>query len=102
MISGALPFDCRDAKKTHPPIQIDEINYGSGISGAGRYFIGSLLDLNPKTILGDGAGDVEKLKTHLFFERLDWKHVGWKGIWPNWIRSRWKSHYDHARSILLK
>jgi hypothetical protein len=29
---------------------------------------------------------VEKLKTHLFFEGWDWKHVAVKRIWPNWIQ----------------
>jgi hypothetical protein len=52
MISGALPFGCRDPKTTHPPIQIDEINYGDGISGTRRHAIGSLPDLNPETRLG--------------------------------------------------
>jgi len=82
MCCGWSPFYAEDTQQMYRNICFGKIKFPRGaISDAGKQFVKGLLNRNPKHRLG-AHNDAQDLKSHVFFNDMDWDALSRKRIPP--------------------
>jgi serine/threonine protein kinase len=82
MMCGRLPFDSRDRQVLFELILVGELKFPARLSLESKSLLGGLLQKDPSKRLGGGEGDAEEVKSHVFFETINWDDVYNKRITP--------------------
>ena len=82
MCCGWSPFYAEDTQQMYRNICFGKIKFPRGaISDGGKQFVKGLLNRNPKHRLG-AQNDAQDLKSHVFFDDMDWDALSRKRIPP--------------------
>lgn len=73
MLAGRPPFYSKNRREMFSMITDKPVALRPEFSDAASDLIYNLLDRNPKTRLGSSSKDAEEVKSHKFFETLDWE-----------------------------
>lgn len=71
---GIPPFYSSNVNEMYQKIQQDTVKFPSSLSEQCRSLIIELLERDPKKRLGSN-GDIEEIKKHSFFRKLDWEKL---------------------------
>ncbi|KAH0785074.1 AGC family protein kinase [Histomonas meleagridis] len=85
MISGLPPFYDENTKKMYHKILTEDIIFPPYFSDEAADLISKLLDRNPSTRLGSSENDAEDIKSHPFFNSINWDDVLNLKYTPEWI-----------------
>eukprot|EP00003_Mantamonas_plastica_P010729 TRINITY_DN201_c0_g1_i1.p2 TRINITY_DN201_c0_g1~~TRINITY_DN201_c0_g1_i1.p2 ORF type:complete len:289 (-),score=107.14 TRINITY_DN201_c0_g1_i1:1420-2286(-) len=75
MMAGLPPFYSQNVNVMYENILSGELKFPKHMSDDACDLLTKLLDRNPDSRLGSGPSDAEELKTHPFFDSLDWETV---------------------------
>ncbi|KAI9749091.1 MAG: hypothetical protein M4579_007007 [Chaenotheca gracillima] len=82
MCCGWSPFYAEDTQQMYKNIAFGKVRFPrDALSTEGRNFVKGLLNRNPKHRLGANL-DAEELKTHPFFDDVDWEALAKKNVVP--------------------
>mmetsp|Transcript_3142 Transcript_3142/g.8085 ORF Transcript_3142/g.8085 Transcript_3142/m.8085 type:complete len:249 (+) Transcript_3142:615-1361(+) len=83
MLTGLPPYYTRDREKLFQRIRAGDLSYPSYITPISKSFLVGLLQRDPEKRLG-GSGDMggEEVKTHPFFQNMDWATLDSRGYQP--------------------
>jgi len=79
---GDSPFEADDDEELFSQILTSVVQYPPKLDPSAKAFIDQLLDRNPKTRLGCGAGGKEKIMQHPFFKDIDWAKLEKREVEP--------------------
>ncbi|ORX49533.1 Pkinase-domain-containing protein [Hesseltinella vesiculosa] len=82
MLTGYTPFRSGNKKKTLEGIQKKKVQVPYYISSDAKDLIIRLLRKNPNQRLGHGKDGLQRIKTHGFFRKIDWKKLAEKKLTP--------------------
>jgi serine/threonine protein kinase len=88
MMVGRLPFSVKssnDHQNLFEKICKDDIYLPDELSVESKLIINQLLEKQPPKRLGSSANDFEDIKSHVFFNEIDWKKLVEKQIEPPFI-----------------
>jgi serine/threonine protein kinase SCH9 len=93
MCCGWSPFYAEDTQQMYKNIAFGKVRFPrDALSTEGRNFVKGLLNRNPKHRLG-ATGDAEELKSHAFFDDVDWDALAKKNVVPP-FKPKLKSELD--------
>lgn len=72
ILCGRTPFFSKNREEVYNRIENAELRFPRHLSPEVVSLIQGLLDRNPKTRLGQGPGGISEIKSHEFFEGMDW------------------------------
>ncbi len=72
ILCGRTPFFSKNRDEVYSRIENAELRFPRHLSAAVVSLIQGLLDRNPKTRLGQGPGGISEIKSHEFFQDMDW------------------------------
>jgi len=75
MLTGLPPFYCRDREKLFEKIRKAELTYPRYLSPKAVMLLRGLLTRDPNKRLGSGTADAAEIKSHTFFEEIDWEKL---------------------------
>jgi RAC serine/threonine-protein kinase len=84
MLTGLPPFYCRDREKLFDKIRRAELTYPRYLSQRACHILRGLLTRDPQMRLGSGENDAEDIKSHVFFNDVDWARLDQGLIDPPW------------------
>lgn len=84
LVVGLPPFYSQNIKEMYHRITAGVLRFPPSLSENCKKFIIGLLNRDPTKRLG-AASDIEEVKTHPFFEDLDWDTVMKKGYTPGYV-----------------
>jgi len=84
MLTGLPPFYCRDREKLFDKIRRAELTYPRYLSQRACHILRGLLTRDPQMRLGSGENDADDIKTHVFFNDIDWARLDQGLIDPPW------------------
>lgn len=82
MLMGKPPYYSPNRESLYSNIKKGDLTFPSEISNLAKDLITKLLKINPKKRLGASKLDAEEIKTHGFFEGVDWKKFLSKNVTP--------------------
>lgn len=82
MICGRLPFYNRDHEVLFELILMEDIRFPRNMTEDAKSLLSGLLVKNPCKRLGGGESDAEEVKSHKFFDGLNWDDLVMKRITP--------------------
>ena len=82
MLVGTLPFSCKDRKQTMNQILRAKLRMPEFLSPEAQSLLRALFKRNPVNRLGAGPTGSKEIKTHVFFEKIDWVKLFNKEINP--------------------
>ncbi|CAO3645815.1 unnamed protein product [Mucor hiemalis] len=82
MLTGYTPFRCNNKKKTLDAILKKKLQIPYYISADAKDLLIRLLRKNPNVRVGSGEDGSEKIKSHRFFRKIDWKKLKARSITP--------------------
>ncbi len=82
MLTGLPPYYTRDRDKLFEKIRSAELHYPALVHQLAKDLLQKMLERNPNLRLGAGPGDAKEIKTHLFFDGIEWERVRQKGYRP--------------------
>ncbi|OHS99266.1 AGC family protein kinase [Tritrichomonas foetus] len=85
MLTGLPPFYDENVNNMYAQIVSGTVIFPKGTSFVIVDFISRLLSKDPNKRLGSGPSDVEEIKKHKFFEKINWEDVMQKKIKPLWV-----------------
>uniref|UniRef100_A0A4W4DZG9 protein kinase C n=1 Tax=Electrophorus electricus TaxID=8005 RepID=A0A4W4DZG9_ELEEL len=87
MLVGESPFPGDDEEEVFDSIVNDEVRYPRFLSPESASIMQKLLQKNPEKRLGAGEQDANEVKTHRFFQGLDWEALLAKRLRPPFLPS---------------
>jgi protein-serine/threonine kinase len=77
MLSGSHPFKSKrkNKKQIFNQITDEPVSMLPGFSEEAADLLTGLLKIDPSERLGSSEDDAEEIKSHKFFEKVDWKKV---------------------------
>lgn len=75
ILRGRTPYEARDLDQVIENMNLRRIRFSKHTSKELVAMIKKLLDYNPNTRLGCGAGGMLEVRSHPFFKGLDWRRV---------------------------
>ncbi|KAG0175065.1 serine/threonine protein kinase psk1 [Apophysomyces sp. BC1034] len=75
MLTGATPFRASNKKKTLDAIKNKKLQIPYYVSSDAKDLLVKLLRKNPNVRLGSSDDGIQRIKSHRFFRRVDWKQV---------------------------
>ena len=85
MLTGYLPFYIPKGNKINPKIYEEPLRFPPNVNPDAINLICQLLNVNPKKRLGYGEEDASKIKSHPYFEGIDWEKYLNKEIEPPFV-----------------
>jgi len=82
MMVGRLPFYNRDHDILFELILMEDVRFPKTISSEAKDFLSKLLIKTPADRLGGGPEDAEAVKTHPFFNSINWSDLDKKRVTP--------------------
>jgi len=82
MMVGRLPFYNRDHDILFELILMEEVRFPKTITAEAKDLLGGLLIKDPLKRLGGGPEDAQAVKTHAFFNSINWSDLDKKRITP--------------------
>ncbi|KAF4689638.1 hypothetical protein FOZ60_001333 [Perkinsus olseni] len=82
MLTGLPPFYTRDREKLFERIRHGELSYPSYISPIAKNLLEQLLCRDPNRRLGSGPADAQDIKSHPFFQGVDWNAMLSRQVTP--------------------
>ncbi|EER01160.1 RAC-beta serine/threonine-protein kinase-A, putative [Perkinsus marinus ATCC 50983] len=82
MLTGLPPFYTRDREKLFERIRHGELSYPSYISPIAKNLLEQLLCRDPNKRLGSGPADAQDIKSHPFFQGVDWNAMLSRQVTP--------------------
>mmetsp|Transcript_3043 Transcript_3043/g.10694 ORF Transcript_3043/g.10694 Transcript_3043/m.10694 type:complete len:367 (+) Transcript_3043:73-1173(+) len=73
MLSGLPPYYDQNVNTMYRKILQDPLTFPPFFSAKAKDILGKLLNRSPEQRLGSGPTDAEELKTHPFFDAMDWQ-----------------------------
>jgi serine/threonine protein kinase len=100
MLVGLPPFYSTDVNTMYDKILRGELSFPAYVSPDARSLLAALLQRAPEHRLGSGEGDSEELKSHPWFDALDWERVARREYTPGYQPTLESygdtSHFDQA------
>ncbi|XP_051521356.1 serine/threonine-protein kinase N2-like isoform X1 [Myxocyprinus asiaticus] len=87
MLVGESPFPGDDEEEVFDSIVNDEVRYPRFLSPESVSIIQKLLQKNPERRLGAGEKDANEVKSHRFFQGIDWEALLAKRVKPPFLPS---------------
>ncbi|XP_076139707.1 serine/threonine-protein kinase N2 isoform X2 [Alosa pseudoharengus] len=87
MLVGESPFPGDDEEEVFDSIVNDDVRYPRFLSPESVSIIQKLLQKNPERRLGAGEQDAQEVKTHRFFQGIDWEALLAKKVKPPFLPS---------------
>jgi protein-serine/threonine kinase len=84
MLTGALPFKGHDGATMSASIRTSELRFPSSLSRHAKMLLCGLLTPDPKKRLGSGETRAGEIKSHAFFEGMQWDSLERGEIPPPW------------------
>jgi serine/threonine protein kinase len=104
MLKGEPPFISSDTRKILADVIKQDIKFPEYFSEQAIDLIKRLLHPNPKHRLGSGKSGVEDIKSHPFFEDVEWEKITAKRVAPPYVplikSESDTSHFDNVHSNL--
>ena len=85
MLTGYLPFLIPKGNKINPKVYEEPLRFPPGVNKLAINLINQLLNVNPKKRLGYGEEDAKKIKSHPYFEGVEWEKYWNKEIEPPFV-----------------
>jgi len=85
MMCGLPPFYSRHCEEMYERILHDTLRFPDHVPADARSFLEGLLNKDPALRLGSSPLDCEAVKSHLFFESLDWAKLDRLEVAPLWL-----------------
>ena len=85
MLNGEPPFIASETKRILEDIIQQNIEFPDFFSENAIDLIQKLLNPNPKLRLGSGATGIDEIKSHPFFEDINWRNVATKMSQPPYV-----------------
>lgn len=82
MMTGVTPFFSRNRKQMFHDIVARKLTFPLSFSPDSRSLISGLLQRTPSMRLGGGPRGAEEIKSHPFFQSIDWRLLEQRGIEP--------------------
>jgi serine/threonine protein kinase len=82
MLVGTLPFSCKDRKQTMSQILRAKLRMPEFLSAESQSLLRALFKRNPVNRLGAGPTGSKEIKTHPFFEKIEWLKLFQREINP--------------------
>ncbi|CAO2820793.1 unnamed protein product [Amaranthus hypochondriacus] len=83
MLSGELPFTCRDKYKLQKKIINDKMKLPKFLSREAHSLLKGLLQKEPSKRLGSGANGADEIRRHRWFKGINWKKLERREIEPS-------------------
>ncbi|XP_076028753.1 serine/threonine-protein kinase Sgk1-like isoform X2 [Oratosquilla oratoria] len=87
MIYGLPPFYSRDTAIMYDAILHKQLKLKESASSKARNLLEKLLKKDASVRLGSGPGDVDEVKSHSFFNSVNWDHVDQRKLKPPFVPS---------------
>lgn len=87
MMCGRLPFYSRDHEVLFELILVEEVKFPSRLSPTAKSLLGKLLEKDPTKRLGGSENDAEDVKSHVFFESINWQELYDRKLTPPFVPS---------------
>ncbi|ETV99014.1 AGC protein kinase [Aphanomyces invadans] len=84
MLTGLPPFYCRDRDKLFEKIRQGELTFPKYLSPAAVDLLSKLLERDPTKRLGTGPTDAGEIKSHPFFNEIQWEQLALGQVPPPW------------------
>ena len=84
MLTGLPPFYCRDRDRLFEKIRRGELSYPKYLSADAKTLLLGLLERNPMKRLGTGSEDAKEIKSHPFFQEINWQKLYNTELEPPW------------------
>lgn len=84
MLTGLPPFYCRDRERLFDKIRNGQLNYPKYLSPMAKSLLCGLLERDPTKRLGTSENDATDIKSHPFFQSIDWDKLYDGEIEPPW------------------
>ncbi len=82
MLVGTLPFSCKDRKQTMNQILRAKLRMPEFLSPDAQSLLRALFKRNPVNRLGSGPTGCEEIRSHTFFQKIDWPRLLKREISP--------------------
>ncbi|KAK3802703.1 hypothetical protein RRG08_001966 [Elysia crispata] len=96
MMCGRLPFYNKDHDVLFELILVQNVKFPRNLSEEAKSLLSGLLVKKPRERLGGSEADVEEIKSHPFFDSINWEDLVAKKIPPPWkpeVESEWDTKY---------
>lgn len=103
MLTGCTPFWAENRDDMYQRIREDLLSFPGNIDVITANFIGQLLKRDPKRRLGSGKDGAIMVRSHLYFEGIDWDLIYTKRIRPPYMPNLYSdTDFSHFDSEFLK
>lgn len=103
MLTGITPFWSENQNEMYRRIREDRLCFPGSIDVATADFVAQLLRRDPKKRLGSGKDGAIMVRSHLYFETIDWNFIYTKRIRPPYIPNLYsETDFSHFDSEFLK
>ena len=85
MLTGYLPFYIPKGNRINPKVYEEPLRFPPGVNSSAKNLIIQLLNVNPKKRLGYGEDDAKTIKSHPYFEGVEWEKYWNKEIDPPFV-----------------
>lgn len=102
------PFPGDDEEEVFDSIVNDEVRYPRFLTPDSVSIVQKLLQKNPEKRLGAGEQDAKEVKTHIFFQAVDWEALLSKKVKPPFVPliktpedvSNFDEEFTHLKPVL--